>query len=246
MQFNKVTQRRKRHLAAHGVTLLNHQYTLYDNVPDLKCDTRRGCVIIAGERQSGKTMALMQMAVDLVQNTPRPSSGKRNLISIQTHADAVDSVWCLLYSLMLLGVPGKEITGPRTSEKLLKQWLSRFKMDIVIGSECMLDLDSDKYDVVHFLNDLDGFHNQLHIRLCKLFPGIKATTVAKYTREAATSYECSMHFLFSSQVAIETSITRSDTIGDQVVGTLTRAQAMPSGHQFTICFLPKATNSVVG
>lgn len=242
MQINKATQRRKRHLTARQVSLFNHPYVLYDNAPEVKYNTKRGPVIIAGERQTGKTVALMQMAIDLVRNTPHPVRGKRNLIAISVSNEDVDSIWCLLYSLMLTGVPGKQITGPRTSEMLLKQWLKSFKIDVVIGSECALNIEPTNYEVIHRLNDMPEQHGTMWPGTGYFVPGVRCTTIAKYKREQAFSYECSMRFLFASQIVIETSIIGNDKIGHMVRGTLARGQAWPTGHKFTIGFLHKKIN----
>lgn len=242
MQINKVAQRRKRHLAARQVSLFNHPYVLYENAPIVSFNSKQGYAVIAGEHQTGKTVALMQLAIDVAGNTPRAVKGKRTLIAIHSHSHAVDSLWCLLYSLMLYGLPGKELTGPRVSEMLLKQWLKHRKIDIVIGPSCMSNIDLTKYEVVHMLNDIASYAHQTKIRMSRIAPGVRASTVAKYKREQAVSYECSSHFLFASQIIIETSITGNDQIGHQVVGTVTRARALPSGYQFTVSFLPKKTN----
>lgn len=240
MQVNKPEQRRKRHLASHQVTLRNHEYVLYQNCPELKCIPARGPVIIAGEAASGKTTAMVEMALDLVRDTVPPLKGKRHLLWIRTLDGDSDSMWKLLYSMLLHSMPGKEITASRVSENAMKEWMNGWDFDVMVGSGERARLDTSKYEVVHIVQDCDVLSPMPSVDNT----GVRVYSVHKRRGGNTSSYACSTHLSFRADVIIETSISGGDILPHQIVGTVMKARRSQSGHRFTIAFLPRHTDGV--
>lgn len=224
MQINKAAQRRKRHLTARRVTFRKLPYVLFDKAQENPVRPVEGLVIIAGEANSGKTAALLELAYNLARGTPRPYKGKRHLLHINPGENHPQRIWLMLYSLMIAGAIGHENVGPRTAERIVREMMLGMGFDVVLAAHTHLTEDP-RYEIVHTLvDDMMLFNYELNNK-----SGICAETIGIHRRENMTAYTTPVKRVFSSAAVVEVSKQ-----GGMIGGKILRSKSGPTGMDFDI------------